>query len=142
MAPKSTEGVMSTAEMAQALKEAVPEAPVPRITLPLWAAYLLVKLGYNPNLDEYMYEGMTHGPGPGYSSNMGTLDFEYRFTDAVQSVKDTALSMKELGILELEPTHGAGALIKQVLAAIAILALIVVKLRRLLRGGTEKRKAS
>lgn len=146
VAPEPGRGILTTAQMARYIQEAIPEAPVPRFTMPQWVAWCLVKAGYDRNMDAYMYATMVHGPGPGYISNMAELGFHYLHTDPRKSVQDAALSMKALGVMEQQDAHGGsrGSLYAATAAVVAVVAVIAT-VRRLLWPGTSiksKYKAS
>lgn len=131
VAPEPTAGVRSTAQMAALISEAVPEAPVPRFAMPLWLARILVASGYNRNLDDYMYTGMSHGAGPGYRSNMAELGFVYKYLDADASIRSVATSMKAHGI----GAEAGNPALKLSVAAVALLACLLA-LRRCCGGGS------
>ena len=125
----------TSAEALTLLQEALPEVPLPSVGLPLWLCRWIAAVEVIPGFDLFFYDNYIRFPGPGYMSNMEALDFKYQYVDKRVTVRDTALSMQQVGLLE---RTGSGGVSKM---AIPALFLIVSFVFFLCRGrGTDPQK--
>lgn len=105
VALKPEESGYRFSEIARVLKEYFPDYPLPSIELPLFFNRLMILI--HPLFDQYnadiqsVYLGQPPYRHPGFSTNklVKQLGFKYKHTNVRQSIKDTADSMIQLGII-------------------------------------------